>query len=60
MSNRKGMDPDGKRCREELGRVEGEEIILGIHYVRKNSSYTLSSVHRINNRLKCTAHAYNL
>lgn len=35
MRERKGMDPDVREGREELGRVEGWKMIIRIYYVRK-------------------------
>ena len=38
MRDRKGIDPDGKRGGEELGGVEGGEIVIRIYCVRKKSN----------------------
>jgi hypothetical protein len=35
MRDRKRVDPDGKVGREVLGKVEGEETVLGIYCIRK-------------------------
>lgn len=35
MRDRRGVDPDGRGGVGELGRVEGRETLIRIHYVRK-------------------------
>lgn len=36
MRDRKGLDPDGKKGGEKLGRAKGEETIIGVYYMEKN------------------------
>ena len=36
MRYRKGVDPDGRRGGEDLGRIEGRETVIRIYYVRKS------------------------
>ena len=37
ISNRKGVDPEKRRSGEELGRVGGDETIIKIYCMRKES-----------------------
>jgi hypothetical protein len=39
MRDRKGVDLEGRRGGEDLGRVEGEESIIRIYYMRKESIF---------------------
>jgi hypothetical protein len=39
MRDRKGMDPEGRGGREELGGVEGEVYIIRIDCMRKKSIF---------------------
>ena len=39
MRDRKGVDLEGRRGGEDLGRVEGEETIIRIYYMRKESIF---------------------
>ena len=39
MKDRKGVDPDERGGREELGGVGGGKTVIWIDYVRKNSIF---------------------
>lgn len=36
MRDRTEVDPDGRKNGEKLGRIEEEETVIRIYYVRKN------------------------
>lgn len=39
MRNRKGMDLEGWRGREQLEEIEGHEILIGIYYMKKRINF---------------------
>jgi hypothetical protein len=41
----KGVDPDGRQDREELGGAEGRELIIRLYYVRKTRLSSFSQSH---------------